>query len=286
VDTGPIINVFNSLLAVGAAVSLAATAFFVMLAGFQYMSAGGSVRCVESAKGSLYNALIGFAIVILCRVVAGLVGTALGAPGVAWRSDRRRRRAAWPGSGTWRLHQAESGYTWLLHQDPGWRADRCCGSGRSQAHCAASTRRCRPARRGHALRLDIRIDRVGSPGGRARLRCGHACAHDGKRAAHACLFMAGHRAIEIVRTGSIEGELARGGLANRCLKLDTQRVNGDVVLHRAHIDSVMDTFLAAGSGIPLGLNLNSDAVSEMFVGRLAAAACGPVPAPYPGPDRR
>ena len=45
------------------------------------MSAGGSVRSVESAKGSLYNALIGFAIVILCRVVAGLVGGALGAPG-------------------------------------------------------------------------------------------------------------------------------------------------------------------------------------------------------------
>ena len=71
----------NSLMTAGAAVGLAATAFFVMLAGFQYMSAGGSVRAVESAKGSLYNALIGFAIVILCRVVAGLVGSALGAPG-------------------------------------------------------------------------------------------------------------------------------------------------------------------------------------------------------------
>ena len=79
-DTGPIVKVFDSLLTAGAAVSLAATAFFVMLAGFPYMS-GGSVRAVEAAKGSLYNALIGFAIVILCKVVAGLVGTALGAPG-------------------------------------------------------------------------------------------------------------------------------------------------------------------------------------------------------------
>jgi hypothetical protein len=51
VDTGPIISVFNSLLTAGAAVLLAATAF-VMLAGFQYMSAGGSARAVESAKGS------------------------------------------------------------------------------------------------------------------------------------------------------------------------------------------------------------------------------------------
>src|SRR5712691_6006923 len=80
-DTGPIVKVFDSLLTAGAAVGFAATAFFVMLAGYQYMSAGGSVRAVESAKGSLYNALIGFAVVIMCKVIAGLVGGALGAPG-------------------------------------------------------------------------------------------------------------------------------------------------------------------------------------------------------------
>jgi hypothetical protein len=34
-DTTPIIKVFDSLLTAGAAVSLAATAFVVMLAGFQ-----------------------------------------------------------------------------------------------------------------------------------------------------------------------------------------------------------------------------------------------------------
>jgi hypothetical protein len=81
VDVSPIVRIFDSLLSAGAAVALAATAFFVMLAGFQYMSAGGSVRAVESAKGSLYNALIGFAVVILCKVIAGLIGGALGAPG-------------------------------------------------------------------------------------------------------------------------------------------------------------------------------------------------------------
>jgi hypothetical protein len=80
-DTGPIVKVFDSLLIARAAAALMATAFFVMLAGFQYMSAAGSARAVESAKGSSYNALIGFAIVILCKVVAGLVGSALGAPG-------------------------------------------------------------------------------------------------------------------------------------------------------------------------------------------------------------
>ncbi len=80
-DVLPIIKIFDSLLTAGAAVGLTATAFFVMLAGYQYMSAGASVRAVESAKGSLYNALIGFAVVILCKIIAGLVGGALGAPG-------------------------------------------------------------------------------------------------------------------------------------------------------------------------------------------------------------
>ena len=80
-DVGPFLKVFDALMTAGATLSLGATGFFVMLAGYQYLSAGGSVRSVESAKGSLYNALIGFAIVILCRVVAGLVGGALGAPG-------------------------------------------------------------------------------------------------------------------------------------------------------------------------------------------------------------
>ena len=82
-DVAPIIKIFDALLTAGAAVALVATAFFVMLAGFQYMSAGGSVRAVEGAKGSLYHALIGFAIVILCKVISGLVGSALGAPGAS-----------------------------------------------------------------------------------------------------------------------------------------------------------------------------------------------------------
>src|SRR5439155_28453 len=73
-DVVPIVKVFDALLTAGAAVALAATAFFVMLAGFQYMSAGGSVRAVEGAKGSLYHALIGLAIVIMCKIIAGLVG--------------------------------------------------------------------------------------------------------------------------------------------------------------------------------------------------------------------
>ncbi len=80
-DVGPIVKVFDALMTAGATLGLGATGFFVMLAGYQYLSAGGSVRAVESAKSSLYNALIGFAIVIMCKVIANLIGGALGAPG-------------------------------------------------------------------------------------------------------------------------------------------------------------------------------------------------------------
>ena len=80
-DTAPIVNLFNQLMTAGLALGAVVCAFFLMLAGYQWMTAGGSVRAVESAKGSLYNALIGFSIVILCKVIAGLVGGALGAPG-------------------------------------------------------------------------------------------------------------------------------------------------------------------------------------------------------------
>jgi hypothetical protein len=80
-DVGPILKVFETLTSAGATLSFGVASFFVAVAGFQYMTAGGSVRAVESAKNSLYNALVGFAIVIMCKVIAGLVGGALGAPG-------------------------------------------------------------------------------------------------------------------------------------------------------------------------------------------------------------
>jgi hypothetical protein len=80
-DTAPIVRTFETLINVGAAVAAITAAFFVMLAGYQYMTAGGSVRALESAKSSLSNALIGMAIVILCRVVANLVRGALGGGG-------------------------------------------------------------------------------------------------------------------------------------------------------------------------------------------------------------
>ena len=49
-DVSPILKVFDTLMTAGAALSLGATGFFIMLAGYQYLSAGGSVRCVSSLK--------------------------------------------------------------------------------------------------------------------------------------------------------------------------------------------------------------------------------------------
>ena len=63
-DTQPLINLFQQLLTIGAALGAVVCAFFLMLGGYQWMTAGGSVRAAESAKSSIYHALIGFAVVI------------------------------------------------------------------------------------------------------------------------------------------------------------------------------------------------------------------------------
>src|SRR5438034_9513182 len=78
VDTGPIVNMFTQLITVGTTIALIVCAFFVMLAGYQYMTAGGSVRAIESAKGSLYYAFIGLAIVVLVRPSPGAVNDDIG----------------------------------------------------------------------------------------------------------------------------------------------------------------------------------------------------------------
>ena len=57
-DTAPIVKTFDALLTTGAAVAVIVCAFFLMLSGYQYMTAGGSVRSLESAKSSLSHALI------------------------------------------------------------------------------------------------------------------------------------------------------------------------------------------------------------------------------------
>jgi len=70
-------RLFETLLNAGAAVGATAAAFWLMWGAFVYMSAGGSPRQMESGKAAMQNALIGLAIVLTARVLAGLIQTSL-----------------------------------------------------------------------------------------------------------------------------------------------------------------------------------------------------------------
>ena len=71
-------TLFANLLNVGLGVAAAVAAFFVMWGAFLYMSAAGSPRQMESGKTAIVNALGGLAIVLLAKVIAGMVKTAIG----------------------------------------------------------------------------------------------------------------------------------------------------------------------------------------------------------------
>jgi hypothetical protein len=71
-------TLFNNLLNVGMGVGVAVSAFFVMWGAFLYMSASGSPHQMERAKGAIVNALAGLAIVLMARVIAGMIQSAIG----------------------------------------------------------------------------------------------------------------------------------------------------------------------------------------------------------------
>ena len=62
-------SLFENLLNIGLGVAVAVSAFFVMWGAFLYMSAAGSPRQMEQGK---------VAIVLLARVIAGMVQSAMG----------------------------------------------------------------------------------------------------------------------------------------------------------------------------------------------------------------
>ncbi len=73
------INVlFANLLNIGIGVGAAVAAFFVMWGAFLYMSSAGSPRQMEQGKAAIMNALAGLAIVLLARVIAGMIQSAMG----------------------------------------------------------------------------------------------------------------------------------------------------------------------------------------------------------------
>ena len=71
-------TLFNNLLNIGLGVAVAVSAFFVMWGAFLYMSAGGSPHQMERGKAAIANALAGLAIVLLARVIAGMIQSAMG----------------------------------------------------------------------------------------------------------------------------------------------------------------------------------------------------------------
>ncbi len=70
-------QIFSHLLQTGTTIAAVVCAFWVMWAGFQYMAAGGNPRQMESAKQGFFNALIGIALVLGARVVAGMIVSAM-----------------------------------------------------------------------------------------------------------------------------------------------------------------------------------------------------------------
>jgi len=70
-------TLFTNLLNIGMGVGVAVSAFFVMWGAFLYMSAAGSPQQMEKAKSAITNALAGLAIVLLARVIAGMIQSAM-----------------------------------------------------------------------------------------------------------------------------------------------------------------------------------------------------------------
>jgi len=72
-------TLFDNLLTIGLGVGAAVTAFFVMWGAFLYMSAAGSPHQMERGKTAIVNALFGFAIVLMAKVIAGMIQSSIGA---------------------------------------------------------------------------------------------------------------------------------------------------------------------------------------------------------------
>ena len=73
-----IITLFTNLTNVGLTVGAVVAAFWLMWGGYMYMSASGSPHQMERGKSAMFQALAGLAIVLLCKVIAGLIQAAVG----------------------------------------------------------------------------------------------------------------------------------------------------------------------------------------------------------------
>ncbi len=70
-------RLFTNLLTIGLGVGVTVAAFFVMWGAFLYMSAAGSPHQMERGKSAIVNALVGLAVVLMARVIAGMIQQAM-----------------------------------------------------------------------------------------------------------------------------------------------------------------------------------------------------------------
>jgi hypothetical protein len=71
-------TLFSNLLNIGLGVAVTVAAFYLMVGAFIYMSSGGSPHQMERGKSAMLNALMGLAIVLAAKIIAGMIQSALG----------------------------------------------------------------------------------------------------------------------------------------------------------------------------------------------------------------
>jgi hypothetical protein len=69
--------VFVNILNIGVGIAVAVAAVATMVGAFIYMTAAGNPRQMEVGKAAIVNALTGLVIVLLARVIAGLIQSAV-----------------------------------------------------------------------------------------------------------------------------------------------------------------------------------------------------------------
>lgn len=74
-------TLFTNLLNIGLGVAVTVASFYLMWGAFMYMSASGSPHAMERGKSAMLNALMGLAIVLAARVIAGMIQSALAGSG-------------------------------------------------------------------------------------------------------------------------------------------------------------------------------------------------------------
>jgi hypothetical protein len=74
-----IIQTFDNFLTIMTGLGGALLAWLFGMAGFHYMTSGGDPMKVRQAKDYGQNAVVGFIVIVLARIIANLIRSAVGA---------------------------------------------------------------------------------------------------------------------------------------------------------------------------------------------------------------